>query len=91
MARAFEVGSEVREAFVARNAAHASAFIVNPHGRFQADLYALARQALAQVGVTQVFGGGRCTFAESGEFFSFRRDGGRTGRMATLAWLEPRA
>ncbi|MGI9246591.1 MAG: peptidoglycan editing factor PgeF [Steroidobacteraceae bacterium] len=84
---AFEVGAEVRDAFLARNPQHAAAFVPNTHGRFQADLYALARTALAQAGVRAVCGGGRCTFAEPDAYYSYRRDGGRTGRMATLAWL----
>ena len=84
---AFEVGVEVRDAFVEKNPAHAVAFVPNANGRLQADLYELARQTLARVGVTQVRGGGRCTYDEAEEFYSFRRDGGRTGRMATLAWL----
>ena len=84
---AFEVGAEVRDAFVAKDVAHDSAFVANPAGRLQADLYELSRQTLARVGVTRISGGGRCTRAEAEEFYSFRRDGGRTGRMATLAWL----
>jgi YfiH family protein len=84
---AFEVGAEVRDAFVEKDPAHATAFELNAAGRFQADIYDLARQALARAGVSSVSGGGRCTNAESDEFYSFRRDGGRTGRMATLAWL----
>jgi hypothetical protein len=87
---AFEVGTEVRDAFIARDAANVAAFVRNEAGRFHADLYGLARRALARVGVYRVSGGGRCTQREAAEFFSFRRDGGRTGRMATLAWLEPR-
>ena len=87
---AFEVGPEVREAFIARDGANEDAFVRNATGRFQADLYRLARHALARVGVHRVSGGGRCTQREAAEFFSFRRDGGRTGRMATLAWLAPR-
>jgi YfiH family protein len=83
----FEVGPEVRDAFIARDANNADGFTRNAAGRYQADLYALARQALARAGVPAVTGGGRCTQRESGQFFSFRRDGGRTGRMATLAWL----
>jgi YfiH family protein len=83
----FEVGPEVREAFIARDAGNATGFARNAAGRYQADLYALARQALARVGVGTVTGGGRCTQRDSAQFFSFRRDGGRTGRMATLAWL----
>jgi YfiH family protein len=86
---AFEVGPEVRAAFVARNPAHSMAFAENDSGRFQADLYLLARQVLASRGVGLVYGGGHCTVAESNEFYSFRRDGGRTGRMATIAWLAP--
>jgi YfiH family protein len=83
----FEVGPEVRDAFVARDAGNAESFMRNAAGRYQADLYALARRTLARAGVRAVSGGGRCTQRESGQFFSFRRDGGRTGRMATLAWL----
>jgi YfiH family protein len=82
----FEVGPEVREAFVARNAASGSAFAPNSRGRYQADLYELARQTLRAQGVVDVHGGGWCTVAQRGLFYSFRRDG-RTGRMATLAWL----
>ncbi|HET7203259.1 MAG TPA: peptidoglycan editing factor PgeF [Steroidobacteraceae bacterium] len=84
---AFEVGLEVRDAFVEKDPAHATAFVPNAAGRLQADLYELARQTLARTGVTCISGGGRCTSAEPDEFYSFRRDGGRTGRMATLAWL----
>jgi polyphenol oxidase len=86
---AFEVGAEVRDAFVGKDPAHEHAFVPNAQGRFQADLYELARRTLARAGVSDVSGGGRCTQAEPAEFFSFRRDGGKTGRMATLAWLVP--
>jgi YfiH family protein len=85
---AFEVGPEVRDAFVAKHAAHADAFVPNAQGRLQADIYAVARTTLALAGVTRVSGGGRCTYDERDDFYSYRRDGGRTGRMATLAWLE---
>ena len=83
---AFEVGPEVHEAFVARSAEFVSAFAPNDRGRFQADLYELARRTLHAQGVVDVQGGGWCTVAQRGLFYSFRRDG-RTGRMATLAWL----
>ena len=86
---AFEVGPEVRDAFLARHTGNDAGFTRNAAGRFQADLYALARLALSRLGVGAVAGGGRCTHRESTQFFSFRRDGGRTGRMATLAWLAP--
>jgi polyphenol oxidase len=80
----FEVGDEVRAAFVARDPAAAAAFV--PHGaRHLADLAALARQRLAAAGVMRVFGGGECTHSQPQRFFSHRRDG-RGGRQATLIW-----
>jgi YfiH family protein len=85
---AFEVGDEVRARFVERSPAHARAFAGNARGRWQADLYALARIELEQLGLTDVSGGGFCTHAEADRFFSYRRDGA-TGRMATLIWLQP--
>ena len=84
--QAFEVGVEVRDAFVARSAQMAGCFAENERGRFQADLYGLAKAVLAEAGVTDVHGGGWCTASDPQRFFSFRRDG-TTGRMATLAWL----
>lgn len=84
----FEVGEEVRAAFLAADAEAAAAFIPGREsGKWMADLYELARQRLAAAGVEQVFGGGRDTFADSAHFFSYRRDG-QTGRMATLIWRE---
>jgi len=85
-ADAFEVGEEVRSAFAARSPAAGECFRPNERNRYQADLYGLARLALAAAGVRSVHGGGWCTHHESERFFSFRRDG-VTGRMATLAWL----
>jgi polyphenol oxidase len=83
----FEVGEEVRSAFLARDSAAGRAFTANARGRWQCDLVALARQRLAHAGVTEVYGGRWCTYAEPARFFSFRRDG-RCGRMAALIWLE---
>ena len=82
---AFEVGDEVRQAFVGRDPAAGVCFQPNARGRWQADLYALARQRLAGVGVTQIYGGDRCTYREREAFFSYRRDG-RCGRMASLVF-----
>lgn len=84
---AFEVGAEVRAAFIGLNPEHEAAFVANAAGRFQADLYLLARQVLVRAGIREVHGGQHCTFAEPADFYSFRRDGGSTGRMATVAWL----
>ena len=84
---AFEVGPEVREQFLARSADNEPAFTSNARGRWQADLYDLARHELARLGVTQVFGGGFRCHADRDRFFSYRRDG-QTGRLATLVWMK---
>ncbi|MDD4928267.1 MAG: peptidoglycan editing factor PgeF [Gallionella sp.] len=84
--QAFEVGDEVRAAFVAANARAAVGFIPGSSGKWQADIYALARLRLNLLGVNDIYGGDRCTYSEPGEFFSYRRDG-VTGRQATLIWL----
>lgn len=83
---AFEVGAEVRAAFVAQDTQAMRAFMPGTDGRWFADLYRLARQRLAGCGVTAVYGGDWCTFSDRARFFSYRRDG-TTGRMATLVWL----
>jgi YfiH family protein len=84
--RAYEVGAEVREAFLRHDRGAAEAFAPAAEGKFFADLCVLARQRLAACGVASVFGGGFCT-ASDARFFSFRRDR-ITGRMAGLIWLE---
>jgi len=84
--QAFEVGRDVYDAFVDQQPESIHAF--NPRGdRWLADLYQLARLALAGVGVSRVFGGGYCTWSEPEKFFSYRRDR-VTGRMASLVWIE---
>jgi purine-nucleoside/S-methyl-5'-thioadenosine phosphorylase / adenosine deaminase len=83
----FEVGDDVRAAFLARDEEADGAFVGNARGRWQCDLYALARRNLTALGVEEVFGGGWCTFAEVHRFFSYRRDG-QCGRMAALIWLQ---
>jgi len=82
----FEVGSEVRDAFIARQAQADEAFIAQGNGRYRADLYLLARQRLSALGITRISGGNRCTYREKEHFYSFRRDG-VTGRMGTFIWL----
>ncbi len=83
----FEVGEEVRAAFLRQDAAAAGAFSGNPRRRWQCDLVALARARLAALGVAEISGGEWCTYADAARFFSFRRDG-RCGRMAALIWRE---
>lgn len=87
--RAFEVGPEVRAAFVDADPGAAAAFRPGAGDRWHADLHALARRRLGALGVTAVHGARHCTHAEPARFFSHRRDGPDTGRMATLAWLAP--
>ncbi|MET0497574.1 MAG: peptidoglycan editing factor PgeF [Steroidobacteraceae bacterium] len=84
---AFEVGTEVREQFLARDVRSESAFTPNARGRWQADLYELARQELQRLGIVRIYGGGFQCFADSARFFSYRRNA-RTGRMATLIWID---
>lgn len=91
---AFEVGEEVREAFVSRHPLAGVAFRPALPGtldgaprKWLADIYALARVRLAAVGVETVYGGGLCTFTDRARFFSYRREP-RTGRMASLIWLQ---
>ena len=84
--QAFEVGAEVRQAFVAPHPDCAAAFAQAGGGKWRADLYELARLALRRAGVREIYGGGWCTYGEPERFFSYRRDGA-TGRMASLIWL----
>jgi len=85
--QAFEVGDEVRQAFCESDPIATTAFTAARSGHWQADLYRLAWQRLARAGVNNVYGGDRCTFRETDDFYSFRRDG-CTGRMASVIWIE---
>jgi len=101
--QAFEVGEEVRAEFVKADPQAAAAFTPSPlqgeaspvlslpkeaeGGKYLADLYALARLRLNALGITQIYGGDRCTYSEAETFFSYRRDG-VTGRQSTFIWLE---
>lgn len=84
--RAFEVGAEVREAFLAHAPEATAAFAPRSNGKWLADLYRLAEQRLNAAGVARVLGGGHCTFSEAERFYSFRREK-TTGRMASLIWM----
>lgn len=83
---AFEVGSEVRQAFIEKNSAFNSAFISHKD-KYLANIYMLARIILVESGVTQIYGGDFCTVTESARFFSYRREQ-KTGRMASLIWIK---
>jgi len=81
----YEVGAEVRDAFLARDSRAASAFAPTRPGHWLLDLYAVARQRLAARGVERIHGGGFCTYSDPARFHSFRRD--RTAeRMAAFIW-----
>lgn len=82
----FEVGDEVRTAFVSRDPLAAAAFVGHGGGKWLADIYLLARQRLASLGLGSISGGELCTVSDAARFFSYRRDG-VTGRMASLIWL----
>ena len=86
VAAAFEVGADVRDAFVHADPAANTAFKPQREGKWLADLFLLARQRLARHGVRRIYGGGLCTFADPARFYSYRRDP-TTGRMAALIWL----
>jgi YfiH family protein len=83
----YEIGAEVRDAFLSADPAAAIAFSTTRENHWRVDLYALARRHLASVGVTRVHGGGLCTIADPRRFYSHRRDG-RSGRMASLIWIK---
>ena len=87
----FEVGAEVRAVFLQHDPAAAAAFVPNDTGRWQCDLYALARLRLQRLGVGEITGGGLCTYDAAADFYSHRRDVQHlgltgTGRMASLIW-----
>ena len=84
---AYEIGVDVFDAFVSRDAGASVAFAPTRPGHWKVDLYALARRRLAAIGVTDVHGGNLCTISDPARFFSHRRDQ-RSGRIATLAWIE---
>ncbi|WOG26160.1 peptidoglycan editing factor PgeF [Endozoicomonas sp. 8E] len=84
----FEVGPEVRDAFLNSDPQMETAFIPGQSDRWYGDLYELARLRLQKLGVTQVSGGNFCTYEEDDRWFSYRRDGVQSGRLATMVWIE---
>jgi polyphenol oxidase len=82
----YEIGAEVRDAYLARDRGSQSAFTPTRAGHWRLDLYAVARQRLAAHGVTRVSGGNFCTASEPARFFSYRRDQANE-RMAAAVWL----
>jgi YfiH family protein len=85
----FEVGKDVYDSFTHKHPEAQQAFLAIAENMWLADLYALAKMRLASEGVQHIFGGNFCTYTEENLFFSYRRDKGKTGRMASLIWISP--
>ena len=85
-ANAFEVGAEVRDAFMKVDKSAASAFVAKANGKYHADIYELARQRLVKAGIGMISGGEMCTVSDGERFYSYRREQ-TTGRMASIIWL----
>jgi YfiH family protein len=83
----FEVGPDVRDAFLAADSGADAAFRDHKPGKYMADLYALARRRLERAGVASITGGDFCTFSERDRFFSYRREK-KSGRMGAFIWIE---
>ena len=86
-AETFEVGADVYQAFIGKNPANSSAFEQSDEQHWLCDIYQLARIECQQLGIHAIYGGGFCTYSDDENFYSFRRDGAQTGRMASLIWL----
>ena len=88
-AAAYEVGPEVKAAFE-NVLGEASRVCFTPsvqvEGHWMADLALLARLKLRRAGISVILGGDRCTYGDPEHFFSHRRDGPATGRIATIVW-----
>jgi len=82
----FEVGDDVRSAFINKSVQFVQAFKKQNNGKYLADIYHIARILLNNAGVKEIYGGDYCTVTDINRFFSYRRDG-QTGRMATLIWM----
>jgi len=83
----FEVGAEVRTAFLEKDAMFSVAFELQKNQKYLANIYLIARLILNKAGVDDVYGGEFCTVTDAERFFSYRRDS-QTGRMATLIWKD---
>jgi len=83
----FEVGDEVKSQYLSKNKNFENCFTYL-NNKYYLDLYDAARVVLKSFGVTAISGGDRCTYKESNQYFSYRRDGKFSGRMAHLIWME---
>ena len=83
----FQVGDEVRVAFIGKSETFATAFTAQKNGKWLADIYQLARIILKHLSINDIYGGDSCTVSDTERFYSYRRDE-QTGRMATLIWKQ---
>lgn len=84
----FEVGNDVLHAFTSKQPEALAAFNPVSQDKWLADLYQLATLRLKSFGITHIYGGSYCTYTQPDLFFSYRRDQGKTGRMASLIWID---
>lgn len=83
----FEVGQDVYDAFVSQHPPSATAFTLKDKDQWLANLYELAKIRLKLQGISHIYGGNFCTYTQKELFYSYRRDKGKTGRMASLIWI----
>ncbi len=83
----FEVGDEVRDLFITMDRDLINAFTLSKNNRWLCDIYAIARLQLKKLHITHIYGGDYCTYSDPSKFYSYRRDGAETGRMASLIWI----
>jgi len=83
----FEVGQDVFSEFINKDKDLAQAFI-DSGDKYKLDIYQAARIILNKLGVKRISGGDECTYAQKDKYFSYRRDGAESGRMANLIWFE---
>lgn len=84
----FFVGEEVRERFLHPFPEDSAGFKQVASDKWLLDIYYLARQRLSRCGIKDVFGGEYCTYSDRERFYSYRREGSKTGRMVSLIWRE---
>ena len=84
---AFEVGEEVYQQFIDKDLKLEQAFIAKG-GKYQLDIYQAARVVLSGLGVKSISGGDECTYTQQDKYFSYRRDGAKSGRMISLIYLK---
>ena len=83
----FEIGTEVKSQYLSKNEKFKRSF-AEVNAKYYLDLYDAARVVLEGCGIKAISGGVDCTYKETEKYFSYRRDGNNSGRMAHLIWME---